>query len=126
MCNDYWSKVTREIISQPSQQENYMLAKHCHRYMHFNNNLNGTYRHIPFEKAVVKLLIDDLDKGITSLLPSRFTKTASFILAYGHTPRDKYIFPEFIVGKIEAMQEQFTIFDSLQLTRGIQIALQMR
>lgn len=126
ICNEYWSKVKREIISNPSQREHYILAKYCHRYMHFNNNLNGTYRHIPFEKAVVKILTDDLDKGITSLLPSKFTKAASFILSYGHTARDKYIFPEFIIQRIEAMQEQFTIFDCMQLTRGIQIALQMR
>lgn len=94
--------------------------------MHFNNNLNGTYRHISFEKTVVELLINDLDKGITALLPSKFTQAASFILSYGHTPNSKYAFPEFIVQKIEAMQEQFRIFDCLQLTRGIQIALQMR
>lgn len=118
--------MTHEIISNPSEQENHILAKHCHRYMHFNNNLNGTYRYIPFEKAVVKLIVNDLDKGITALLPSKFVKAASFILSYGHTPRDKYVFPEFIVSKLEDMQEQFTIFDCLQLTRGIQIALQMR
>lgn len=116
----------REIVSNPSQLEHYMLAKYCHRYMHFNNNLNGTYRYIPFEKAMVKLLIDDLNQGIGSLVPSRFSKAAAFILSYGHTPRDKHIFPEFIVQKIEAMQEQFTIYDCLQLTRGIEIALQMR
>lgn len=125
ICNEYWSKVKREIIYNP-QQNNYFLGMYCHRYMHFNNNLNGTYRHIPFEKAMVKLIVNDLDKGVTSLLPSKFAKAASFILSYGHTPHDKYMFPEFIVKKMEDMQEQFTILDCLQMTRGIQIALQMR
>lgn len=115
-----------QIISNPSLQENYILAKYCHRYMHFNNNLNGTYRFIPFEKAIVKLIVNDLDKGITAILPSKFAKAASFIMSYGHTPHDKYKFPEFIIRKLEDMQEQFTIFDCLQLTRGIQIALEMR
>lgn len=126
ICNEYWSKVTRKIKSNPAHHLTHTLAKHCHRYMHFNNNLNGTYRHIPFEKTVVQLLIDDLDKGISCLLPSKFTKAASFILSYGHTPRDRFIFPEFIIQRMEAMQQQFTIFDCLQLTRGIQIAVQMR
>lgn len=94
--------------------------------MHFNNNLQGTYRHYPFEKTMVELLLNDLDKGITTYLPTGFAKSASFILSYGHTQYDKYIFPEFIVRKVEAMEEQLKIFDCLQLSRGIQISLQMR
>lgn len=98
---------------------------HCHRYMHFNNNLNGTYKNVQFEKTVIDLLVKDLRDGITALLPSGFSKSASFILAYGHTP-DDHTFPEYIVQRIEAMQEQFTVSDCLQLTRGLQIAMEMR
>lgn len=93
--------------------------------MHFNNNLNGTYKNFVFEKTLVNLLVKDLDEGITSFVPSRFSKSASFILAYGHTS-DNHIFSESIVRKIEAMQEQFTVFDCLQMTRGMQVALHMR
>ncbi|XP_037052423.1 FAST kinase domain-containing protein 1, mitochondrial isoform X2 [Bradysia coprophila] len=125
VCNDYWSKVNNFIMSNPSQQKFHMITKYCHRYMHFNNNLNGTYKNYPLEKTLVKLLVKDLDEGISAVIPSRFSKAASFILAYGHTP-DKYTFPEYIVQKIEAMQEQFTVVDCLTLTRGIQVALQMR
>lgn len=125
VCNTYWSKVTDLIMANPSQQKFHMLAKHCHRYMHFNNNLNGTYKNVQFEKAIVNLLIKDLDEGISALIPYRFSKAASFIMAYGHTS-DKYAFPENIVQRIEAMQEQFSVIDCLQLTRGIQVALQMR
>ncbi|KAJ6633535.1 FAST kinase domain-containing protein 1, mitochondrial [Pseudolycoriella hygida] len=126
ICNEYWSRIRKEILANPSHREGLILARHCHQYMYFNNNLNGTYRHIGFEKAVVKILIDELDNGVTSLLPSKFARTAAFILAYGHTPRSAHIFPEYLLQKIEAMKEQFTVFDCLQLTRGIGIAFHMR
>lgn len=114
------------IDANPWLQESYKLGKYCHSYMHFNNNLNGTYRHFAFERTVVNLLINDMQTGISALLPSVFAKSASFIISYGHTNRDKKMFPEFIVQKVEAMEEQFTITDCYHLTRGIQIALEMR
>lgn len=113
-------------MSNPSLQENFSVIRHGLRYMHFNNNLNWTYRHIPFEKTVVKLMIKDLDKNITVLIPSKFAVLAAFILSYGHTPQHKYVFPEFIVQKLEEMKEQLTVLDCLLLTRGMQIALRMR
>lgn len=94
--------------------------------MNFNNNLSGTYRYIPFEKTMARLILDDLDNGITSLLPAKFANVACFILAYGHTPRGATMFPEYIIQKIEDMAKQFTIFNCLQLATGIRIAMQMR
>lgn len=126
ICDGYWSKVQHEIQNNASERENYILARHCHRYMHFNNNLGGTYRHKEFEKYVVSAMVADLNTGITAMVPAQFSKVASFILAYGHTPNSRQVFPEFIISKIESMAEQFRIIDSLQISRGIQIALQMR
>lgn len=94
--------------------------------MHFNNNLGGTYRHKEFEKYIVSLMRTDLITGITAIIPSQFAKVAAFILAYGHTPNSRHVFPEFIIHKMEDMRQQFKIVDCLQLSRGIQIALQMR
>lgn len=126
ICDGYWSKVVAEIQSNPAHRESYVLARHCHRYMHFNNNLGGTYHHKPFEKYVVDLMVRELQTGITAIVPSKFARVAAFIIAYGHTPNSRHVLPEYIVSRIEDMVEQFRIIDSLQLSRGIQIALQMR
>lgn len=126
ICDGYWSKVLNDIQSKKSEQESYILARHCHRYMHFNNNLGGTYRHKTFEKHIVSLMNADLVSGITSIIPSQFAKVAAFMLAYGHTPNSRNIFPDFIIHRIEDMRNQFKIVDCLHISRGIQIALQMR
>lgn len=126
ICDGYWSKVLNAIQMNAAERESYILARHCHRYMHFNNNLGGTYRHKEFERYVVGLLMEELTNGITALIPSRFAKVSAFVLAYGHTTNSRNEFPPMILRKMEDMQEQFKIVDCLQISRGIQIALQMR
>lgn len=126
ICDGYWSKVMHEIRTNESEQQNYMLARHCHRYMHFNNNLGGTYHHREFEKYVTGLMVDEMRTGITAYIPGKFAKVAAFIIAYGHTPNGRQVLPEFVVCRLEDMAGQFKIADCLQISRGIQIALQMR
>lgn len=126
ICDGYWSKVMNEIRTNESEQQSFVLARHCHRYMHFNNNLGGTYHHKEFEKYVIGLMVEEMRTGITAYIPAKFAKVAAFIIAYGHTPNSRQILPEFIVCRIEDMAKQFKILDCLHISRGIQIALQMR
>jgi hypothetical protein len=127
LCNTYWERVIDEIASSKDCEMDrfYQIARYCHRYMHFNNNLGGTYRHKGFEKYLTDMLLDELQYGISSIVPSKFAKFASFIIAYGHGPK-KHVIPDFIVQKICTMSEQFNVIDCLQLSRGIQILLEMR
>lgn len=126
ICNRYWSMVLREILNNPAEQETFILARHFHRYMYFNNNLGGTYRHYQFEKIITKFLLADLQNGVASLIPTLFAKLTSFILAYGQTSYGNSMFPPIIIEKIESMHQQFTILDCLYISRGIQIALELR
>lgn len=126
ICDGYWSKVMNEIRANEAEQQNYVLARHCHRYMHFNNNLGGTYHHKEFEKYVTGLMVEEMRTGITACIPTKFAKVAAFIIAYGHTPNSRQMLPEFVVCRIEDMAKQFRILDCLHISRGIQIALQMR
>ena len=68
----------------------------------------------------------ELQNGISSVIPSRFAKFSSFVIAYYSNPKRKHTIPAFIIEKIESMQEQFNIVDCLQLSRGVQILLEMR
>lgn len=91
-------------------------------FRYFNNNLGGTYRHLEFEKSMIEMLLVELK---TLLQPKDFAKYASFIIAYGDGTGTQTV-PRFIVDKIEQLHEQFSIQDSLQLSRGLQILQEMR
>lgn len=94
--------------------------------MYFNNNLAGTYRNLDFEKFITKYLLDELENGSTKWIPSKYAKLSSFVVAYGHTPKSNTILPEFIIERLQSMAHQFTIFDCLHISRGLQIALGLR
>ena len=89
------------------------------------NISGGTYRHLEFEKNIIEVLLQDLKAGNSSFIPKDFAKFSSFIIAYGDNS-GKTSIPDFIIKKIEDMQEQFSALDCLQLSRGIQILYEMR
>lgn len=126
LCNAYWTKVLNEIQNNPKEREIYRIARFCHRYMHFNNNLGGTYRHIEYERTLINLILDEIKGGLSSMIPSKFAKLSSFVIAYGQSIEFKNQIPEFIVCKFEEMSKQFTAIDCLHISRGIQISLEMK
>lgn len=97
-----------------------------HRYMHFNNNLGGTYRHKGVEQTIMTILFQEMQSGITSILPSAFARVVSFMIAYGSHLLREEVMPDLIIDRIEAMSGQFGIYDSLRISRGIQIAHELR
>lgn len=119
----YWDKVVEDI---KSDQTGMKIIRHMHRYMHFNNNLGGTYRHKNLEKIVMSLLFNEIDTGITALLPSAFARAVSFIIAYGSHLLREEVMPDIIIDRIEAMSSQFGVYDCLRISRGIQIAHELR
>lgn len=122
LCDSYWTKVINEIYTTQEANLGYRLAKYIQKYMFFNNNLGGTYRHIEFEKSMIEMLKLELK---TTLIPKNFATFASFIIAYGDGSQSRRI-PENIVDKIEELHVQFSIKDCLQLSRGLQILQEMR
>lgn len=126
LCNVYWDEALKDVQSCVANNEIYKAFKHCHRYMHFNNNLGGTYRHIRFEQRISLLAMEDLKNGISGLVPTKFSQLASFIIAYGHTPEKNYRLPDLVVQRVQDMSKQFSIVDVFNLSRGIHIALEIR
>lgn len=124
LCDAFWIKsfnsVEEELLSRP-----YLLGmqemtrrKVYQRYMYFNNNLGGTYRNHTLEKAMTHLLLEDL-KTCMGHLPSKVANMASFIISYSSSEG----IPEDVYEKILQCGSQFSIFDTLILSRGIQISL---
>lgn len=126
LCNAYWTEVLNEILSNPKEREVYRIGRFCYRYMHFNNNLGGTYRHLEYERTLISLILDEIKNGLSSMIPSSFAKLSSFAIAYGESIDFKNQIPEFIVSKLEEMSKQFTVIDCLHISRGLQISLEMK
>nr|CAD7455775.1 unnamed protein product [Timema tahoe] len=127
LCNDFWSLTLRFLRDHESEREDYKLLRICHRYMHFNNNLGGTFRHFEFEDQMIQWLWQELDSGNCKVIPSKFSRVAAFILAYGNSrvPGDDTILTMCMTKLIE-MVPQFTEFDCLNISRGLQVAVELR
>lgn len=122
LCDTYWTKALNEIYGTKLSSINYRLSRHIQKYMFFNNNLGGTYRHEEFEKSMTEMLLVELK---STLVPRDFAMFTSFIIAYGDGSGRQEI-PQHIVDKVAEINDQFTIKDCLILSRGIQILKDLR
>ncbi|CAG9797447.1 unnamed protein product [Chironomus riparius] len=117
LCDCFWTKIVNKIFSLPEPELRHRLPKYFHRYMNFNNNLGGTYRHIEFEKIVYEYCVEEMKTGST-YIPKEFSKFASFVIAYS----DRYeCIPPFVIEKLIMMQEQLNIIDCKLVSRGLEI-----
>lgn len=125
LCNAFWItalNAVEEEISQTSSTylgfEDVMLRKVYHRYMYFNNNLGGTYRNFHLEKNMLSMLVEILRQQ-SGLLPQKIANMSAFIISYS----TKSEIPKDIVEKLLQCGPQYSIFDTLILSRGIEINL---
>lgn len=124
LCNRYWDKVKEEIERDPN--DHLKIARYTHRYMHFNNNLGGTYRHRKLEKTIINFLFNQIENGVTALIPNAFSRAVAFIIGYGSQLLTEDTIPELIIDKVDDMSAQFSIQDCYRLSRGLQIAHELR
>ncbi|XP_065357681.1 FAST kinase domain-containing protein 1, mitochondrial [Calliphora vicina] len=126
ICNAYWNGVVAELETTSEDETHLRFLRHCHRYMNFNNNLGGTYRHMVLEKKLSQLCMRFIEHDLAGRIPQKFARLASFVLAYGHTPYSWKKYPNILLSKIISMGDQFTPTDCFLISRGLQISLEMR
>ncbi|XP_014096541.2 uncharacterized protein [Bactrocera oleae] len=126
ICDAYWANILKSLNTNDEEKTHLRFLRHCHRYMHFNNNLGGTYRFIPLERRLSQLAMELIESDVSGRLPSNFARLAAFVLAYGHTPFGWKKFPNVVLSKIISMSSQFSAIDCFLLSRGIHIALELR
>lgn len=123
IMDKYWDKVVKEIKADHS---NSSMSKSCldtaiMNYCSHPLGLGGSYRHYGIEKVLREIIIKDLRDGMSNIIPSKFARYASFIVGYSKpTPNDDDI-PNFIVGKMEKMAQQFNVRGTIQLSKGVSI-----
>ncbi|XP_055382024.1 uncharacterized protein LOC129612451 [Condylostylus longicornis] len=126
LCNLYWSKLLCVVKSDPQQQMDFLLAKHCFRYMFFNNNVGGTFRHLEFEKTLSRYAEEIILKNECEKNNRNFIILASFILAYGAGSKNKpYELPQLLITKLEGAEHTLSYYDCFHLSKGIQIASEL-
>jgi hypothetical protein len=95
--------------------------------MHFNNNLGGTYRHYELERRLIQWLWHEVENGTAGVMPSKFARVASFILAYGNIGQGRSVISEStltqMVCKVLDMAPQFSKIDCLYISRGLHIGM---
>ena len=94
--------------------------------MHFNNNLGGTYRHYELEKRMINWLWNEVENGVAGIIPSKFARVVSFILAYGNIGQRRAAASEStltkLVEKLVNMAPQLSRMDCLYISKGFKIA----
>lgn len=117
LCDCFWTKIVNKIFSLRACDASHRIPKYFYRYMNFNNNLGGSYRHIEFEKIVGEYCLEEL-RTTSSYIPKDFVRFASFLIAYG----DQYeSLPNFVIDKLILQQENYDIFDCKILSRSLEI-----
>lgn len=89
--------------------------------MNFNNNMAGTYRHYKFENHMIKWLIEDLDQGLSAIIPSKFSKIFAFFISYTNK-NIGYEISEVMINKLLNNINQYSIYDCYIISRGLSIA----
>lgn len=125
LCDAFWMKSLKSVEEESRNSTPSFLGIHemgwrkvYQRYMYFNNNLGGTYRNYVLEKTMTHLLLEDLETCMGHL-PNKVANMASFIISYS----SREGIPEDVYDKVILCGPQFSIFDSLIISRGIQISL---
>lgn len=125
LCNAFWVRSFNAVEKEIKETsvtylgfEDIARRKIYQRYMYFNNNLGGTYRNFHLERRMLSVLLEDL-RNQSGLLPHRIANMSAFIISYN----SKREIPKDIVEKLLRCSPQFSILDTLILSRGIQITL---
>ncbi|KAG0713599.1 FAST kinase domain-containing protein 1, mitochondrial [Chionoecetes opilio] len=125
LCDAFWIKSMNSVEEELKSSSHSFLGmkeiarrKVYQRYMYFNNNLGGTYRNFALERTMSNLLLDDL-KTTVGLLPSKVANMAAFIISYS----SREGIPELVYEKVILCGPQFSMYDTLTISRGIQISL---
>ncbi|KAG8230278.1 hypothetical protein J437_LFUL009451 [Ladona fulva] len=121
LCNTFWSSTLAYIERKPRLQEPHRLLRFCHWYMHFNNNLGGTYRHFNFETAISEIISRNIFDWTN---PSWIIRASSFLIAYGRISHS----PELVLKHSERLFDNLSNLspdDCLFLSHGLNIALNL-
>lgn len=80
LCDTFWVASLNSVLKCADSDDE--ILQLCYKYMHFNNNMGGTYRNLEFEKRMLNKLFE-MKETIAYVIPFKFCRLSAFIFAYG-------------------------------------------
>ncbi|CAB3375268.1 Hypothetical predicted protein [Cloeon dipterum] len=114
LCDLYWNRIALHLKRFPKDIN--LLLNIVFKYMHFNNNMGGTYRNEKFEKVACDM-IHDLMKTPMQFVTSFVSRSVAFLVAY--SPEE---LPAEVMTRTMNMADQFSVVDCHNISRGIKMA----
>jgi hypothetical protein len=118
LCDLFWNSTANYLNTHP---DDYLLLLNISfKYMHFNNNMGGTYRNEQFEAASngnLLALMRSPHRFITPIV----SRSVACLLAYLGEP-----LPSELMARVLSMGGQFTLVDCHNLSRGVRVATSLR
>lgn len=118
LCDLFWNSAANYLNTHP--KDYLLLLNISFKYMHFNNNMGGTYRNEQFEAASngnLLALMRSPQRFITPIV----SRSVACLLAYLREP-----LPAELMTQVLNMGGQFTLVDCHNLSRGIRVATMFR
>lgn len=117
VCNTFWDKCFDVTVRNGSKEN---LAKNtlmlCSKYIHFTQDIGHKYRYEKFEETLVDVLVNEMN----TLESDTFFRIASFIIAFS---KDSSL-DEKLLDELVQMSPLFNVYDMLNISKGMHIALQ--
>lgn len=114
LCDLFWNSTANYLNTHPD--DFLLLLNISFKYMHFNNNMGGTYRNGQFEAASNGNLLA-LMRSPHRLITSSVSRSVACLLAYYQEP-----LPSELLIQVLGMGGQFTLIDCHNLSRGVRVA----
>lgn len=116
LCDTFWL-YSFNSVSKCNDSDDEILHL-CYKYMHFNNNMGGTYRNMEFEEKMLNKLFEM--KESIAYLPFKFCRLSAFIFGYGLHKMEITELNHHL-DKLRSFIPQLLPQDIILLTKGIQI-----
>ncbi|XP_018017517.1 uncharacterized protein LOC108674121 [Hyalella azteca] len=126
IINRFWDKVLSgleeilardEIFKDDALGRDAAIAQVQQRYLYFNQNLGGQYRHKAFEQRIIELINGQMHSVAGSIV-GRMVRMGSFVLAYS----DAGALPAPLVASLLSVAPRLNVKDLQLLTRGLQVS----
>lgn len=118
LCDLFWNSTANYLNAHP---DDYLLLLNISfKYMHFNNNMGGTYRNEKFEETSngqLLALMRSPQRHVTPVV----SRSVSCLMAYLREP-----LPPELLAHVLCMGSQFSIIDCHNLSRGVRVATALR
>ncbi|XP_059479937.1 FAST kinase domain-containing protein 1, mitochondrial [Neocloeon triangulifer] len=118
LCDRYWNGVTAYLKKFPKDYN--LLLNVSFKYMHFNNNMGGTYRNKDFESVASENLLE-LMRSPLRFMTTMVSRSSSFLVAY-----NKDGLPPELLEQVLNMGSQFSIVDCHNISRGVKMATSLK